>query len=377
MKQAVFFLLLSGLLSCQQIEKHESGKLWTEEKAWKWYDAQPWYVGTNFNPSTSINQLEFWQEETFDPETIRRELAWSANIGMNMHRVYLHNLLWDQDSTGFLDRTEQYLEIADSLGIKTMFVLLDDVWHPVPRLGKQPDPLPHTHNSGWVQAPGAEILGDSTRHDELEGYIKGVIRHFADDQRVAVWDLYNEPDNVADREGRAHLEVKNKHIYSLALLRKVFGWAREVNPSQPLTAGLWQGDIENWGDPDQLPDLDRFMVENSDVISFHAYDGDMNRVRKKIEELKSYNRPILCTEYLARGGGNTFQNVLPIFKEHKVAAINWGLVAGKTNTIYPWNSWDSTYTSEPSVWHHDVFRKNGEPYDQEETEFIKNITSGN
>ena len=294
-----------------------------------------------------------------------------------MHRVYLHNLLWDQDSTGFLKRVEQYLAVADSLGIKTMFVLLDDLWHPVPRLGKQPEPVPHVHNSGWVQAPGAEILGDSTRHDELEDYIKGVISKFADDERVAVWDLYNEPDNVADREGRAHLEVKNKHIYSLALLRKVFGWAREVNPSQPLTSGLWQGDIENWGEPDQLPDVDRFMVENSDVISFHAYDGDMNRVRKKIEELKSYNRPILCTEYLARGGGNTFQNVLPIFKEHKVAAINWGLVAGKTNTIYPWNSWNSTYTSEPSVWHHDVFRKSGEPYDQEETAFIKNITSRN
>ena len=121
---------------------------------------------------------------------------------MFMDLVYLHNLLWDQDSIGFLKRVDNYLDISESKGIKTLLVLLDDVWHPIPKLGKQPEPIPFIHNSGWVQAPGSEILGDSSRHIELKNYIKGVITHFADDKRVVGWDLYNEPDNVAPDDPR-------------------------------------------------------------------------------------------------------------------------------------------------------------------------------
>ncbi|WP_282161868.1 cellulase family glycosylhydrolase [Ulvibacterium marinum] len=381
MKRILLAVLALFILSCAEKKKEtkpeptpqEIAQRWSKEKAWKWYDQQSWLVGANFNPSTSINQLEFWQEDTFDPETIDRELKWSADLGMNLHRVYLHNLLWEQDSVGFLKRLDDYLRIADSYGIKTMFVLLDDVWHPIPKLGKQPEPVPHVHNSGWVQAPGAEILGDTTRHDELKGYIKGVTRHFATDDRVLVWDVYNEPDNVASQPGRDSLEVKNKHDYSLALLKKVFQWTREVNPKQPLTTGIWRGNIDHWGHLDSLPEVDRYMIENSDVVSFHAYDGDMNDVQKKINLLQHYERPLLCTEYIARGNGNTFESVMPILKENKIAAINWGFVSGKSNTIYPWKSWDSTFTSEPKIWHHDILRQDGTPYSQEEVEFIKAI----
>jgi len=376
MKKIILLGILISIISCNQDSKYEIGEQWSTEKAWAWYDGQPWLVGTNFNPSTSINQLEFWQEESFDIEVIERELSWSADLGMNIHRVYLHNLLWQQDSIGFLNRVEQYLSISNKYNIKTMLVLLDDVWHPVPKLGKQPTPLPHVHNSGWVQAPGAAILGDTLRHDELEGYIKGVIRKFSNDDRVIVWDLYNEPDNVASDKGRKELEVKNKHIYTLALLKKVVKWARKVNPSQPLTIGLWRGDVNHWGTPDSLPELDKYMVENADVISFHTYDGDMKVVNQKINELKKYGRPLLCTEYLARGVGNTFESVLPIFKENKIGAINWGFVSGKTNTIYPWETWRKKYTSEPEVWHHDIFKKDGKPYSEEEVKFISNIIRG-
>ena len=362
------------LFSCVN-EDMENGIRWSEERAWAWQKENGWLVGTNFNPSTSINQLEFWQEETFDPETIDQELQWSAELGMNLHRVYLHNLLWEKDSLGFLNRLDSYLKMSSSKGIKTLFVLLDDVWHPVPKLGKQPEPVPFVHNSGWVQSPGAEILGDSLRHHELKNYIKGVITHFAQDKRVVAWDLYNEPDNVAYQKGRINLEVKNKHIYSLSLLKKVFKWAREVNPSQPLTVGPWKGNHKNWGTLDSLPPIDRFVLKNSDIISFHAYDGDINVVKRKIKELKKYNRPLLCTEYLARGHGNTFQKLLPVFKKNQIAAINWGLVAGKTNTIFPWSSWEKEFDSLPKVWHHDIFLPDKRPYDEDEINFIKSILS--
>ena len=378
----IIFLSLI-FIQCQKSPSPVADYRWTEERAWQWHNENGWMVGTNFNPSTSINQLEFWQEDTYDPETIERELEWSAELGMNMHRVYLHNLLWDQDSIGFLERVDNYLNISESKDIKTLFVLLDDVWHPVPKLGKQPEPIPFVHNSGWVQAPGSEILGDSSRHDELKNYVKGVISHFADDKRVVGWDLYNEPDNVASSDPENLVnninfrglnrgpEVKEKHIYSLSLLKKTFMWAREINPSQPLTVGLWK-DSETWNDIDNLSAIDRFAISNSDVISFHAY-GDLEETMKKIEDLEQFNRPLLCTEYLARGEQNTFQIMLPLFKEKEIAAINWGFVAGKTNTAFPWSSWQVEFDSLPKIWHHDIYLPDKTPYDEKEIAFLKDI----
>ncbi|MEE3034363.1 MAG: endo-1,4-beta-xylanase [Bacteroidota bacterium] len=377
------FNLLSLLISClifiqcQQTPTSQLNQRWSEERAWDWKEENGWMVGTNFNPSTAINQLEFWQEDTYDPETIERELEWSAELGMNSHRVYLHNLLWDQDSLGFLKRVENYLGIADSNDIKTLFVLLDDCWHPVPKLGKQPDPLPFIHNSGWVQAPGSAILGDSLRHQEIKNYIKGVMSHFADDKRIVGWDLYNEPGNETPLDPRypdRGPEVKDKDIYTLSLLKKAFKWAREVNPSQPITTSVWKtwGKDKNWSKLDSLSDLSRFAISNSDVISFHTY-GNIEEMRLRIDQLEKYNRPILCTEYLARGQGSTFQAMLPLLKEKQISAINWGFVAGKTNTAFPWSSWQEKFDSLPKIWHHDIYLPDKTPYDQKEIDFIKEI----
>ncbi len=374
-KQFTIAVIILIFIQCQQTPSSVLDYRWSEQRAWDWKKENGWMVGTNFNPSTSINQLEFWQEDTYDPETIERELEWSAELGMNLHRVYLHNLLWDQDSLGFLKRIENYLDMSDSKDIKTLLVLLDDVWHPIPKLGKQPEPLPFIHNSGWVQAPGSAILGDSSRHKEVKNYIKGVMSHFANDNRVVGWDLYNEPDNFGPPDPRypdRGPEVKEKHIYSLSLLKKVFHWAREVNPSQPLTVGQWKGDHKNWSILDSLSPIDRFAVSQSDVISFHSY-GDIDETRTKIEELEKYNRPLLCTEYLARGQENTFQKILPLFKEKQVSAINWGFVAGKTNTAFPWSSWQEKFDSLPKIWHHDIYLPDKTPYDQKEIDFLKEM----
>jgi len=368
--RTVVYISLFALIFTQCQKPDPIGTRWSEAKAWEWQKEQGWMAGANFNPSTAINQLEFFQESTYDRETIDRELAWSAELGMKIHRVYLHNLLWDQDSLGFLSRVDEFLTLANKHNIKTMLVLLDDVWHPIPKLGTQPDPIPFVHNSGWVQAPGAAILGDSLRHHELKNYIKGVMGRFANDTRVVAWDLYNEPDNVANQPGRAEIEIKDKYTFAFSLLKKVMRWAREVNPSQPLTVGLWQGNHKLWGTPGALRPLERFMVENSDVISFHAYD-EPEIVKEKIVELKKYNRPLLCTEYMARTNGSTFEKILPILKENQIHAINWGFVSGKTNTIFPWSSWNTPFDSIPKIWFHDVYRTDKTPFSEQEIEFLK------
>src|ERR1700758_5513262 len=171
---------------------------WTEEQANAWYARQPWPVGANFLPSTAINELEMWQAETFDTATIDRELGWAEGIGMNTMRVFLHNLLWEQDPEGFKKRIDEFLTIAARHHIRPIFVLFDSCWDPFPKLGPQHPPIPGVHNSGWVQAPGAKILADSSQYPQLESYVKGVVGGFANDQRILAWDVWNEPDNGND-----------------------------------------------------------------------------------------------------------------------------------------------------------------------------------
>ncbi len=345
-----------------------STERWSSEEAWAWYEKQPWIVGTNFTPSTAINQLEFWQAESFDLPTIERELGWSVELGMNAHRVFLHNLLWEQDSTAFLGRIEQYLEVADSLGIRTLFVLFDDCWNGYPKLGTQPDPVPLTHNSGWVKAPGVERLSDTTTLDSLEGYVKGIITHFATDPRILGWDLYNEP-------GQAGTALRDA---TLTLLKKTYGWAREVNPAQPLTTGLFRrGTGRSWSKPETLDPIQAYILSAADVLSFHSYDGTMEEFEGKVEELLSWDRPVLCTEYIARTNNNSFWNAMTVLKKHGVGAINWGLVAGKTGTYYPWSKWTPAYvegTTEPDLWFHDILRTDGSAFDPKEIIFIKEMT---
>ena len=117
----------------------------------------------------------------------------------------------------------------------------------------------------------------------------------------------------------------------------------------------------------------KIQLEMSDVVSFHNYDK-AEEFEKRILWLQQYHRPIICTEYMARGNGSTFQGSLPIAKKYHVAAINWGLVAGKTQTYLPWDSWAHPYTDrEPAVWFHEIFRTDGTPYRQEEADFIRKL----
>lgn len=347
----------------------------TSEEANAWYANRPWPVGCNFSPSSAINQLEMWQADTFDPATIDRELGWAEGLGFNSVRVYLHNLLWDQDRKGFLRRMEQFLSMADKHGIGVVFVPLDGVWDPQPKLGKQREPRPHVHNSGWLQAPGSAILGDRSRHDSLRPYVYGVIHHFRNDRRVDAWDLFNEPDNPnANSYGQngARTELPDKAEMATLLLKKVFVWAREADPTQPLTSAVW---IPPWPNHEQLEPFEKVMLEESDIISFHCY-GNPAEVRQCVEELRRYDRPILCTEYMARPRDCRFDPLLGYFKQQKVGAYNWGFVAGKSQTNYPWDTWQKTYTAEPEVWFHDIFRKDGSSYDQKEVDYIRSVTGG-
>jgi hypothetical protein len=353
-------LLISLFTACQKKETAQeqpteqvpaARDIWTKEQANEWYKQWGWLRGSDFIPSTAINQLEMWQAETFDTATINRELGWAEDIGMNSMRVYLHHLAWEIDSAGFKNRVNEYLNIADKHGISTLFVLFDDCWNPTYQAGKQPDPKPGIHNSGWVRDPGDKLHEDSTLYTVLERYTKDILTHFGKDKRIVLWDLYNEPGNSG---------YGNK---SMPLLKKVFQWGREVNPSQPLSVGVWNKD---------LVDLNHYQLDNSDVTTYHNYMEP--EVHKQwIDSLRSTGRPLICTEYMARTRNSRFDNVMPMLKQENIGAYNWGLVAGKTNTIYAWDT-PMPDGKEPKVWFHDIFRKDGTPYSKEEVALIKKLT---
>jgi len=353
MKVVFFRMMLAALLL--QSAAHTltaQDKKWTEKKAQEWYARQGWLSGCNYQPSTAINQLEMFQKETFDIATIDRELGWAEGLGFNVMRVYLHHILWTTDKEGFKKRLNEYLAVSAKHGIKTLFVFFDDCWNDTYAPGKQPDPKPGVHNSGWVRDPGTMIYTHPDTLVVLENYVKDILTTFGKDNRILLWDLYNEPGNNA------------QHDKSLPLLKKVFGWAREVNPSQPVSAGIWNGGPA-------FANLNKFQLDNSDVITYHHYRY-IDEHRSVVDTLARRGRPMICTEYMARRNASLFQTTMPMLKEKKVGAINWGFVSGKTNTIF---AWDTPIPSgkEPELWFHDIFRKDGTPFSKDEVALIKKV----
>ena len=344
------------------------GHRWSEEKANTWYAAQPWLVGANYIPSNAINQLEMFQAATFDPAINDRELSLAESIGMNTARVFLQDQLWDQDPEGFKQRLDTFLAIAARHHIRPLLVLFDSCWETNPHLGPQHPPIPGVHNSGWVQSPGKQRLLDPAAEPKLKAYVIGVVGAFATDDRILGWDVWNEPDNGGG-DVAADEPAKIKRVDDL--LPKAFAWARAAHPSQPLTSGVWNGD---WSHPDKESATTRIQLAESDVISFHDY-GWPEAFEARIHELQPTHRPLLCTEYMARGAGSTFDGSLPLAKQYHVAAINWGLVAGKTQTWLPWDSWDHPYVRlQPTIWFHEVFRNDDTPYRQHEVDLIRTLT---
>ena len=343
--------------------------VWSSEKALDWYSKQGWLVGCNFLPSSSINQIEMFQENTFDITEIRRELSWAKDLGFNTLRVYLHDLLW-QEKDQFVIRFNKFLDCCKDLEIKPIIVLFDDCHYPLPQLGSQPLPVKGVHNSGWKQSPGHEIvreiagLSHSEHAPRLKKFTQEILDLYKIDNRILMWDLYNEPGQFGIGE------------ISYTLLKNVWDWAHEVRPDQPLTSCL-DGSIG-----DSIITLNK---KQSDVISFHTYEAE--KLEPTIKELSKIGRPLMCTEYMAREYGTTFEFCLPIFKKYNIACYNWGLVAGRSQTNFSWETIlklnelrdkeefikGLESLIEPEVWFHDILRRDGSAFSNKETSLIKQI----
>ena len=328
---------------------------WSSERANEWYQEQPWIVGCNFIPSTAVNWTEMWQKETFDPETIDRELGYAAELGMNTVRVFFQFLVWEFDRKGFGERFEQFLTIAAEHKIAVVPVFFDDCMIGVcgsePFMGKQPDPLPDRMFSSWVPSPGHMRSEISAQFPLFREYVQSIMRRHSKDRRVLMWDLFNEVGG------------HNRQKQSFHLLQESFAWAQEVDPDQPITACLMA-----WQDA-RFAEIVKLLSSQSDVISFHSYEGE-KAFREHIEQMQAYGRPVVCSEWLARGPGSLVETHLPLMKEHNIGAINWGLVNGRSNTHIPWG----VHKPPPKLWHHDLFNGDGTPYNEAEVDVFRKLT---
>jgi len=371
MKHALLALaFVAAALSAPRAPATDAPARWTPAQAHTWYEQQAWPLGSNYVPANAINELEMWQPASFDPARIDKELGWAQQLGMNTMRVFLHDLLWQQDPQGFKQRIDAFLAIAHKHHIKPIFVLFDSCWDPQPKLGPQHPPIPGVHNSGWVQSPGV-AMADPSQYPRLEQYVKDIVGHFANDPRVLAWDVWNEPDNPGGGDYDAR-EPKDKVALVAKLLPQVFAWARSAAPMQPLTSGVWHDD--DWSDLARLNAVERTQLEQSDVISFHNY-GWPEEFASRVHQLARYGRPLICTEYMARGAGSTIDGVLPLAKKLDVGMVNWGFVAGRTQTTLPWDSWQRPYTLQPpTLWFHDLLHGDGTPYRQREADILRALS---
>lgn len=325
---------------------------WSSEKAWQWYNCIEWQVGCNYVTSTAVNSTEMWQKSTFDEKTVAKELSQAREFGFNSVRVFLQFVVWEKEREAFLSTFDRFLSIAEKNGLLVLPILFDDCAFDGgqdPFYGEQLPPIPNIHNGRWTPSPGFKTADDPEKQGLLREYVHAIVSAHANDKRVLAWDLYNEPGNTK----RGNL--------SLPLLVNVFRWARECNPSQPLTAGPWiTGKYDS---------VFHATCELSDVLSFHTYVTPDKTAELCVDPIKKYNKPIFVTEWLCREKDNTYENHLPYFAENKISCWQWGLVAGKTQTYLHWGKNDG----EPDVWQHDVIRADGTYYDPAESELLKKL----
>jgi len=323
---------------------------WTAQAAWDWYNQTPWYCGFNYIPAYAINYTAMWDKTTFDPAAIDRELALAEKTGMNSLRAVLQYAVYEDDPEYFLKTLDQFMDICAKHHIQFMPALFDDCSFgitPDPKVGKQPEPLAGWYAWAWSPSPGHSMVTNPETYPKLEKYVKAVIGRFKNDPRIMLWDLYNEPTNGG---------LGNT---TLPLLKQVIQWAREINPKQPLSIGIFDGN----------PKLNEIILANSDVITFHNY-GDQQNLLNQINELKQYKRPIINTEWMNRPAHSTIADNLAVFYQEHVGCMLWGLVNGKTQTDLPWGHRPGD--PAPKVWQHDLYKPDFTPYDQKEIDLLKN-----
>lgn len=346
---------------------------WSKERAWEWYNAHPWIRGCNYMCADCVNRVDQWQSLHFEEylKTTEEELKVMKELGFNSVRLILEYVVWKEEHDSFLERFDRYIELCHKYGISCMIVLANDCMPPKTELWKMPyigeqhydwgyhGGRKHSQHGGHsCPAPHYYLDDEESRKDYFK-MVEEIVTMYKDDERILMWDLFNEPGN------------SNRRDITMPNLKAMFEVVRKINPSQPLTvAAWWCGEDRRFNN-----ELDQFALENSDIISYHNY-GRYEEHIQVIKYLKSLGRPIVNSEWLARCTDNTVFDNFPLFYLENIGSYNWGFVAGKYQTYEPYEAHWNWYRDDKNApidftkWFHDLYRPSLRPYDPRETELI-------
>ena len=354
---------------------------WTKEKAWEWYNSRPWIRGFNYVPADCSGWVEMWQEYNHAEkvETMRRELALAKQIGFNAVRQFLAFDVWMYQRESFLKNVEEFLEICHENGLGVLFVLISDGGRPkkkpdfgeinagvfhgsfkvdarmIPGIFPCKDPYVPAAAPAAPAAKPAPLyspVDEPELAEKFYEYCEDLASRYAKDERVIVWNIWNEPGNSS----RGTLSVPH--------MKRAFEIFRSHDPIQPLCADVWRMPKTNI-----LTEEEATAIELSDIISYHDY-GSLDHSVRVIEFLRQYERPMLNTEWLHRVQFNNVATHLPLYYNNNVGVFNWGFVNGKFKGHEPWEACWRRYAKgeklEMTKWQHDLLRPNYRPYDPEE-----------
>lgn len=348
---------------------------WSEEKAWKWYNSQPWIRGYSTYPSNCVNRIAMWQEYKHD-EVIKQadyEFSLAKETGFNAVRAIIQFDVWLYQHDSFMKNLEEYISVANKHSQKVMLVLGNDCtvaksrWK-APVFGEQKidwgyhSGIKGGQHAGDYKEPGYQLLDESDLLEKFYEMVGEIAQKYAKDERVQIWNIWNEVGN------------SNRENMSRSIMEKTFEIVRSYSPIQPLTADVWSRHLI-----DEAKDVEKLALELSDIISFHCY-GPYNEFVIMIKQLKEkYNRPLVCSEWLNRLGNNNVNEIFPLLYLEKIGSYHWGLMQGFSQTFEPWGGYFIRQANgenlDLTVWQHDIFRFNGMPYIPSEIKTFKLFSS--
>ena len=351
---------------------------WSKEKAWEWYNSRPWIRGFNGYPSNCVNRVAFWQ--SYNHENVAKQIEYEFELakktGFNAVRTIIMLEIWLYEHDSFMKNLEEYITLAHKYDIGVMLVFGNDCNVPKEfysfRLGEQNvdcgyhSGIKRGQHSATHVTHGYQLNDEPEYFDKFCDMVSEIAEKYAHDERIEIWDVWNEVGNSM------------RGMMSAALMKKTFEIIRSFNPIQPLTADCWtyDADLQPYAE-EQLLALDL-----SDVITFHYYGSYPNMVRI-IKNLKErYDRPLINNEWLNRIEHNNVDEIFPLFYLEKVGSYHWGLIQGYSQTYEPWGCYmkeiaDPDYHGDKDFTklQHDLYRFNGLPYIAKEIKLIKEFSA--
>ena len=301
---------------------------WTE-KQWKsWQNKYGVIRGVNcpYNPCNAVSQEQC--------------IAQAASLGYNSLRWWPGG----QEAADYIRGVEQWAGMAQRYGMTVA-------------------PVFSFPGSYFSQSDKAAALS------KLESVVRTVTRHFRGDDRIVLWDIWNEPD----------LDSKDTQLM-MEWIGKMAQWMREEGCTQPITSSIiWDSEYENCVNTNMTGNISA--RENAeaqmDIHNFHDYNCQDNfgqEVDAMVARLQRISaRPMICTECMSRTNGSGFARTLVPFAQQSISFYTWGLAAGIANwEVYPGRS--TFYNYEPMF--HNALYTDMEPVDEEEPQWVKNFEYG-